>query len=646
MISRIKIILLTCIAGACVACGGGSNGGGGNGGGGLPTPQPQALTITTQSSSLPGALQGHSYIGRLTAANGVGALHWSISPEPGLAFTTGLLVDAGSGIISGTANFLAGGGFTAQVTDSASPPRSASANLVITAYAPLAPYSNLSSSVAEFAPLNFEALGLGGVPPLTYSLGTGNLPAGVRIDGATGSFVGGAQATGTFNFNVAIQDSYSPPEIVQEPILLTVTAPRFLLMDSLPQTISLNRPFSTHLIVQGGTPPYSFVATSGTLPVGLNPVDSQSGILAGTPTTAGTYNFTIMATDSSSPRQTYSQTFSVQVQAARGRNDSPATATFIDNGGNSVTYQGSISPYVDPPGGVANPDDDYYKVISFGGATVHAETMAKRLQQNNSLDTVIEIVDGNGVRLGTCRQPGDTSTTFTSSCINDDISANPHVQDSALDFQVPGPATSPTAFYIHVLDWRGDARPDMTYNLTISGFAAPLSVGTSSLLPIAEGVNRSQQLLEQHATGAVTWSVASGTLPPGITLSSSGMISGAATADGTFPFTVQVTDSSTPQQTASAPESIVVADPVRITSGNLTSACLNQPYTFTVQTTGGAQPLLWSFFGSGNFPVYLVSGVFSGTPTMTGTFDGTVAVTDGAAQSASQQVSLTVNQCP
>jgi hypothetical protein len=192
--------------------------------------------------------------------------------------------------------------------------------------------------------------------------------------------------------------------------------------------------------------------------------------VSGSPSTAGSYAFNITASDSSSPQQTASAFFNVQIAAIVGRNDSPTTATSIGNG----VFQASISPYIDPTNGTPTAgDNDYYKLVSLSGSSVHLQTSAKVSNSNNPLDTVIEIVDGNGTQLTTCRQPGDTGTTFASTCINDDISDNPHLQDSALDLQVPGAANTPTTFYVHVFDFRGDARPDMTYSLQVSGISGP-----------------------------------------------------------------------------------------------------------------------------------------------------------------------------
>src|SRR5262249_43146986 len=159
-----------------------------------------------------------------------------------------------------------------------------------------------------------------------------------------------------------------------------------------------------------------------------------------------------------------------QIRNALGRNDSIATATPLGNSpgiGPSVQY--SISPYIDPIGATtANPDTDYYRLIAPGGSVVHTETYAQR-GYGTLLDTVIEIVDASGHRLTSCGAPA-----YTTGCMNDDKDATTH--DSALDVRVPGAANTNTTFYLHVIDWRGDARPDMQYVLEISGVTDLLSL--------------------------------------------------------------------------------------------------------------------------------------------------------------------------
>ena len=147
------------------------------------------------------------------------------------------------------------------------------------------------------------------------------------------------------------------------------------------------------------------------------------------------------------------------------------------------------------------------------------------------------------------------------------------------------------------------------------------------------GVAYSYQLLFSGGVPPRTWSMGTGSLPPGLSLSSAGTISGTPTQLGTYSFTVQLTDSS-PQTVSSQPLRItVVPVPLQIqTSGDLTKGSINVPYSYTLQITGGTQPYMWTL-ASGALPPGLSlnasTGVISGTPTQYGTtFTFTVGATD------------------
>lgn len=89
--------------------------------------------------------------------------------------------------------------------------------------------------------------------------------------------------------------------------------------------------------------------------------------------------------------------------------------------------------------------------------------------------------------------------------------------------------------------------------------ATPVALTTSSLPNGAVGAAYSANLSAEGGTPPYTWSVVSGKLPAGLTLSSPGTIGGTPTSTGTFAFSVQVKDSGTSPQAASSAETIVIA---------------------------------------------------------------------------------------
>jgi hypothetical protein len=89
----------------------------------------------------------------------------------------------------------------------------------------------------------------------------------------------------------------------------------------------------------------------------------------------------------------------------------------------------------------------------------------------------------------------------------------------------------------------------------------PLSISTTSLPGGSESIPYNQTVTAAGGTPPYTWSVAAGALPAGLTLSSSGQISGAPRTVGSGSFTLQVADASVPRQTAVRALSIPTAQP-------------------------------------------------------------------------------------
>ena len=126
-----------------------------------------------------------------------------------------------------------------------------------------------------------------------------------------------------------------------------------------------------------------------------------------------------------------------------------------------------------------------------------------------------------------------------------------------------------------------------------SAASAQLTITTPAVLPSGEvAVPYSQTLQDTGGALPFTWSLDSGTLPAGLTLSSSGTISGTpTTAQTNTQFTVRVTDGDLLTTTKIFILTIVFGGPVITTPAGLPSGEVAVPYSQTLQATGGALPL-------------------------------------------------------
>jgi hypothetical protein len=84
------------------------------------------------------------------------------------------------------------------------------------------------------------------------------------------------------------------PNAGMSPVAIVSNYPIFISTSSLPGA-TVGSPYSATLTAGGGNGPYMWSITSGALPPGLSL--SSSGVISGTPTTTGTYNFTIQVVD-------------------------------------------------------------------------------------------------------------------------------------------------------------------------------------------------------------------------------------------------------------------------------------------------------------------------------------------------------------
>jgi hypothetical protein len=170
---------------------------------------------------------------------------------------------------------------------------------------------------------------------------------------------------------------------------------------------------------------------------------------------------------------------------------------------------------------------------------------------------------------------------------------------------------------------------------------APLTITSSIPLPAASyGVAYSYQLTASGARSNYVWSVASGTIPAGLTLTTSGLLSGTPTRATSYSFTIRATSGSA---TTTKSLSMAVTNPLKVTTSTMTDAYVNLAYSAALAASGGSGSYVWDI-ASGNLPagMYLSGNYVKGTPTTPGSTTFTARATDSAGRVVTGNVTINV----
>jgi len=170
-------------------------------------------------------------------------------------------------------------------------------------------------------------------------------------------------------------------------------------------------------------------------------------------------------------------------------------------------------------------------------------------------------------------------------------------------------------------------------------FTSFLSVASNQLPAGITGTPYTRQLVASGGVPPYTWSLASGTtLPPGLTLSASGLISGTPTAAGTFPFTVQVQDVSAPPAVATRALSITIT-----TAGVASLAVVSQPTNTVFGEAISPDVSVRAVTGAGTPAAGVTVTIAIGTNPGGGTVSGTLSAVTGSTGIATFDT-LSINQ--
>ncbi len=189
----------------------------------------------------------------------------------------------------------------------------------------------------------------GGIPPYTFAVLAGALPDGLSLSEG-GVITGTPTKEGTFSFVVQATDSKKQTGVIAVTITVaksgTTTTPLVVTLTG-PAAGTTGVAFNALLGATGGTAPYSFSVLAGSLPPGLSL--SSNGSITGTPTTVGTFTFSVQATDSKGATGTGN--FSITVSSPQTSAPTITTTSPLPDGTPNKSYAvvfaatGGTAPY-------------------------------------------------------------------------------------------------------------------------------------------------------------------------------------------------------------------------------------------------------------------------------------------------------------
>ncbi len=434
---------------------------------------------------------------------------------------------------------------------------------------------------------------VGGASPYTWSISSSTPPPGLTLGADNGVISGTPQAAGSYSFVVQVRDSVNATASKSFTLNISPSGSTFF-------SAEVGQPFNLTMFTYGGTGPFTWSIIGGQIPPGTQ-LGITTGRITGTPTVAGSYSYTPMYTDSLG-QQFVDPEFTINVYPRLRIN----TVTPLPNATIGVPYsqlisvtegkppyEASISAGLLPSGLTLNPADFIIsgtpKVLGTSTFTFKVSDSYPAAEEREYTLTVI-----SALAISTeSSLPAGTVGVAYSQTLAATGGTPPYVNWMRVSGLLPAGLTlnsatgvisgTPTVpgsgtFQVSVNDSAG-ASASKGLGWTVN--QAVLTITTNSPLPTATaGTSYSQTLAVVGGTSPYTWSISSGTPPPGLTFSA-GVLSGTPTQGGTSDFTVRVADTSGSSTTKAF--SLTVTVPTLSVTGLTDTATPAQQPTFDVQ---------------------------------------------------------------
>lgn len=518
----------------------------------------------------------------------------------------------------------------------------------------ISPTSLPSGTVLPGDDYNVVLTASGGTAPYTYSLNFGRLPQGLSISGTdvTGQISGTPTESGNFRFYAQATDVNGFVGVSSE-YVLEISVPELSILPAQVPNATTGVFYEQVFTGIGGIAPYTYsLAPGSVLPLGI---EFNVDRIIGTARRAGTFAFTITATDANGFQVSQNYDLTVPVPSisffpggSGGTYQLPEAAAgtaysqeFIGNGGTApytYTLSNGMTP---PPAGLRMVGSFLTGEVSVAGEynfnitarDVYGFTSAPQNYSILSVEPDIRIQPTNLPPMYVDIQFRQTLTCiggaapFLYTLLDGVLPVGLELGTAGVIAGIPI-VEGPYEFTILATDKNG-----FTGSEFYQGVVNPRNVIT--ILPeflepgYATGVYTQQLESEsEYDYGAFTYAIVGGSLPNGLTLSSTGLISGRPVQVGQRTFVVSSTDSVGYRATKAYTLTVLAPPVIVVLPETLPNGEINVPYSQTFSAQGGFAP--YTFTSVGRIPVgtTLVDGVLSGIPTIIATYAFTIVCTD------------------
>lgn len=631
-------------------------------------------SVQIVSTTIPGLTVGPVSTG-IATAGGILPLTFAVTSG---TLPSGLSMNTSTGAITGTlpvSSANASYGFSITVTDASNASAVRPYTGTINAGTSLLTINSttLSQFIAGVA-YSYPLVITGGSSPYTFTISSGSLPTGVSLNPASGTLSGTPAVTTagqSFAFTVTTTDASN--QTANKTYTATVassTAASLVIASTTIPAPNAGSPYVAAISVSGGTPPYTFNISSGSLPSGLT-LNASSGLITGTPeysTKGSAYLFTAQVTD------TTNLTTSATYPGFVGTYTTALTPTTLPSAIPSANYNGFIST----TGGQA----PYIYSLTSGtlpvGLSLNASTgvisgTVAESEAGITRNFTIKSVDANSVQTSTsyALTTNNFSVTITNGSLANAIEGSSYTNNATTlaasggtgpyTYQYTGTlpagigltssgsffgtaavnsgALNPgTAYIIYVRARDSQNNLSATVALTLTTIVSIPAVGSGNPTAAVLGSAYSFNLSATGGRAPYTFAITTGSLPSGLNLSTTGLISGIASVANTCPasqFTIRVTDSLN-QISGASVKCIDTVNGVLISNTSLPMVAIGINYTAQINASGGSTPYTYAATGlPTGVTINTATGALSGfTNASAGDYSAFITVTDNSTPTA------------